>query len=134
VVQFPEGKTVVAMASYAPGKVLLPALKCSHSLLMLLRTCAVWRFRYGVSAWLTCMVYWRGSAWVSMHAQVERTLTINWKTWELIIKQEDLVDGALSTSRTIQIPPDWCGHTALLSPLINSPPSCSRTSLAGWHW
>lgn len=56
--QFPEGKTVVAMASYAPDR-------------------------------------------------LERTLTINWKTWEMTIAQKDLVDNTLSATRTIQIPPDW---------------------------
>jgi hypothetical protein len=40
--------------------------------------------------------------------QVDRTLTINWKTWEMTIDQKDNVDDTLSASRTIQIPPDWC--------------------------
>lgn len=43
-----------------------------------------------------------------MGTQLERTLTINWKTWEMTIAQKDLVDNTLSATRTIQIPPDWC--------------------------
>jgi len=55
--KFPDGQTVIPMASYSP--------------------------------------------------KIERSFTINWRTWDLTISQEDYADGSLTQSRVIKIPPDW---------------------------